>query len=314
MPCNTYIQSLSPYRRAVVLTWAAFAVLTLIFVIVFCAILEEGVWSGYDSRPCENYCENSHQCDHNMSERPVIQQPVNAWTNLAYLLVGLWPLVRCGVDVRTVIFCFACAYICLGSFVFHASLTVFWMNMDVAGMFTVLTALVGHGFHVVTGISWRLLAIPVLAVAVAVPLVKKEMYKAGLGSDTWFKGSIILILILDLILVVARGRRIIQDIDRSRTRRAKASEMARVVFTASLPLAMFALAVMIRSRDVSKEWCNPDSIIQGHGVWHILTAMAIHIIWRFFDRNRLAELLTPSRDSEDNNEQVEKGVAEEGGT
>jgi hypothetical protein len=29
-------------------------------------------------------------------------------------------------------------------------------------------------------------------------------------------------------------------------------------------------------------WCNPSSLIQGHGFWHLLVALAIYFLYRFY--------------------------------
>jgi len=35
---------------------------------------DEGIWTDQISFECDEYCENSHQCGHEMKDRPTVQQ------------------------------------------------------------------------------------------------------------------------------------------------------------------------------------------------------------------------------------------------
>lgn len=56
-------------------------------------------------------------------------------------------------------------------------------------------------------------------------------------------------------------------------------------FWAGLASFFVAYAIWLTGTD-SHPWCNPDSLIQAHGVWHLLTALATWCFFKFFRTER----------------------------
>ena len=297
------------------MTLSFFVAVASIFVVVFLVILEEyGQWSDYKSGNCEGVCESSNQCDHEMEDRPTIQQPVNAWTNLAYILAGLWPIIHIRRDISTFVYLMASIYLGVGSFMFHASVTSFWQSLDVAATYGIIATVTFHGIYALTNISWRWLALPLLGLVVAFSIVKKDMDASGMGSKRMLPLMVSIIVSEHVLLVGAYVCKIL-------TRRPRAMSSASVndsvewkfvvklVLLASTPGFLFGLAVLLHQKDSTKEWCMPDSFWQGHGAWHILTAFANLLIWIFFDNHRMVNILAPppaSTASIDDDENLEK--------
>ncbi|CAB9527662.1 expressed unknown protein [Seminavis robusta] len=295
-------------RRSLAITLAIFSLVAYDFAFVFLLILplvEGGVWSSYDSGHCEGLCENSHQCDHTMAERPVIQQPANTWTNLAFILVGLWPIVAIRQDISTIVFLLVKTFVGISSFVFHASITTFWQHLDAAAVQTSLCTLVFHGIHCVSArrISWAWLAPINLATAIVLCVFKKEIDDEVGHLNTWIF-FVSVLLFLACCLLCANGIRIF------RRRQPVAEEMAMLgeddqsqgttssseqpptskwkscfwmLGAAMAPMIIFAGAVVLNRFSKNRSLCDPTSPFQAHAVWHVLNAIASLLVWLAFD-------------------------------
>lgn len=268
--------------RALVLTAAISVGVFAVMAVVFGLALDRGVWAEYDSFRCDEYCEYSNQCDHEIADRPAVQQPANTWSNLFFLLAGLLVVTR-RFDVGTMTFALSTGYLFLGSFLFHASITRFWQVADVAGIYAVLWVLVGHAVHRTSGWAWHWIVIPVGILDVVFTAFKRDMDSVGLGSTVWL---IVFLVILVIFVAVHAGFTINKIPDNAKGRGGK---IAVVVTMAILPGVLFGLGFMCRALDVNRTWCDPDSAIQGHAFWHFFAAVAMYFTWRFFDRSRLRE-------------------------
>jgi len=52
-------------------------------------------------------------------------------------------------------------------------------------------------------------------------------------------------------------------------------------------LIVFGVAFLIQQRsDTNKPWCQPDDVVQGHAIWHLLTA-AVTVILFFYLRTEI---------------------------
>ena len=55
-------------------------------------------------------------------------------------------------------------------------------------------------------------------------------------------------------------------------------------------------------KDANKEWCDPGSKMQWHGVWHCFTGFSSLWLWVFYDMNKLKDTLaTSGRDNVSSN-------------
>jgi hypothetical protein len=64
----------------------------------------------------------------------------------------------------------------------------------------------------------------------------------------------------------------------ARRMRAGAGSLA----AALLPLGLIGIGYGVRALDVSRAWCDPASWLQGHALWHLLSAASLYAAWRFF--------------------------------
>ena len=200
-----------------------------------------------------------------------IRQPINTYSNLAYILVGLlilahardaqaranlmsshhaYPLIFGGVTMA----------IGVGSFFYHASLTFVGQWFDLVGMylfasFALLYTLArlrpmrgttfAIGYVVMNAMLGYLLVVN--------PDVRRQVFAAMIYG---------VIALEALVLLAERPR------------------MQTRYFIGAL--SSLAVAYGIWMLDESRVWCDPSSILQGHALWHFLTAASAGLLYLYY--------------------------------
>ncbi len=216
------------------------------------------VWSSLTPGDCAEYCEHSFRCGL-PATRSVVQQPLNAWSSLAYLFVGLLTL---GSTTRrsatTWLFATSCAVLAVGSFGFHATVTRELQWLDMVGAYGVLVAVAARGFTRAFAVDERRAVVAALAVDALIAVCKWRLDSG---------------VVLPLLVVVA-------GVPFVRLVRAG----LRSIVAGAWPLLLGGAAVALRTLDVSRALCWPDSaVFQGHALWHVLTAAALGVGFALFD-------------------------------
>jgi len=216
-----------------------------------------GAWSGFTAGDCAEYCESSHRCG-SLESRRVVHQPLNAWSNLAFVFVGVLALAR-PFTLGAGLFAASAVLLGVGSFLFHASITREMQWLDMVGTYAALVAVLACGVHRVWGAAWSLL----LPAALGLDLL--------IARYKWHLEATIAIPIL-LIAIAIPMTHIV------RTGRGGAT-------AALAPLALFIAAYGVRELDVRHIACDPASVLyQGHALWHLLTAASLGASYRFLER------------------------------
>jgi hypothetical protein len=219
---------------------------------------EAGAWSGLTLGDCTEYCEGSHRCG-SLDSRPVVQQPLNAWSNLAYVFVGALALAR-PFTLGAGLFAASTLLLGAGSFLFHASITREMQWLDMVGTYCALVALLACGVHRVWRTAWSLLLPASLGLDLLIARYK------------WHLEATVAIPILLVAIAVPTTRAV-------RTGSGRAT-------VALVPLALFLVAFGVRELDVRHIGCDPASVLyQGHTLWHLLTAASLGASYRFFERS-----------------------------
>lgn len=219
-------------------------------------------WADLAPGDCAEYCEASTRCGP-PATRAAVQQPVNAFSNLAYLFVGLLALRR-GSPTHA-LFAASCVVLAVGSFAFHATTTRAAQHLDMVGTYGVVVALAARG----AARAWAVDARRAVAVALVVD-----------AAIAVFKWRLDARVVLPLLCVAA------------------AAPLARVAGPRALvPLVLLVVAFACRQLDVARVWCDPDSALQGHAAWHVLTAAALGVGFAQLDdaRNDDAPASVPGR-------------------
>lgn len=273
--------------------WSTLLVVTLSLVGLSRAGLNRNVWEGWrESRELRrpSYAERIYIND-------VFRTRANTWSNLAFVLVGLYGFGLGAHDLRrsspsgggylvrtpalSLAFGLACCYLGAGSALFHASLTRFGQQLDVAAMYAPLLVLIAVslgrwipclpvGRHRRTLPTW-----PISLILVTVASVLLFRYKWSMSSQ---------FVLCTLIATVG----LFALLDRFHAfRKVDARWLAG-------SCAALVAAVICRQLDVAGRFTGPDFWLQGHALWHVLTSLSLGCMY-FYHRSETTTSPAPAR-------------------
>jgi hypothetical protein len=269
------------------MAWGGFAALTLLLIVVFLAYREVNVWEGW--RPGKGlmnpiYTEAIH-------EHSVFRTRANTWSNLAYLFVGFYAIAIAVFDRRrawpagfgyvvrtpamTGLFGAACCYLGFASGLMHASLNRWGQQLDVASMYAPILALIAIGLGAlcpripVGGRAGFVPTWPVLAGLVIAVDALLYAYKWSMSSQTVLTALILTLGAACGVHAVRRSRRF-------------------ALRWCAIAVAALLLAVFFRQIDIAGRFTGPDAWLQGHVLWHFLTAASLGTGYMFFRSERIS--------------------------
>ena len=225
--------------------------------------LPEGCpWSGF-TPPNVDWCEEE-LCSW-------IVNPAGTWSNLAYIGIGvlMWQRARRWGNPRLSLFGPASVAVGVGSFAYHASYSYLLQFFDFVGMFLFCFTVISANAVRLRWVSPRrqtaFFLTGVAFLSALVPVV----------SETAFP-------IQGLVGVLIAGI-LGQEIAIHRGREADSSPTIYAAFW--LALLLLALAGAASLADLTRVWCDPQNHwVQGHAVWHVLTAASLYALFVFYAR------------------------------
>jgi len=254
--------------------WAAFLVLTMVVAALFFWGREVDVWANLEEarelrRPI--YTEAVYI-------ESIFRTRANTWSNLAYVLVGLYALGLAlhdrrrtgpanhviGHPILSLGFGAACVLLGFASGIFHASLTRWGQQLDVASMYPPLMVLAAMGL----GRLWPRFGAggpptaPALVAVVAVAGVLFYHYK-------WQMSAVQVMVTLILLVFAFRCYEFFR----------KAPMDGRWFH---LAFAFLVVGVFFRQIDVAGRFTGPDAWFQGHALWHGFTAASLGCIYLYY--------------------------------
>ncbi len=202
----------------------------------------------------------------------LVLQPANSWSSYGYAFVGFLMIVESqGVAWKSrfrseaaTAFGLTAIFVGLGSVLLHATLTLWGQFFDVMGMY--LTG----GFMLISALSrWRGLP-PRLAIILYLALVSALVLVLYQIPDVrrW---------LFAVVLVAA----IVIELGFARPRRAR----IRVSYYFA-GIATKAVAFTIWNLDQHGTLCSPESLLQGHAVWHLLGATSLWLTFLYYRSER----------------------------
>lgn len=218
-----------------------------------------------------------------------LRTSANSWSNLAYFLIGFYCILLARSDRKIIavegptnanfiqrnpllstFYGFNCCILGFGSFLFHASLTRIGQQFDVGGMFAIVFATlliplaqsISYFGKNRSALSEKKVCLW-LAVITALTIVLTFLFKWQIPTNALM--STVSLLTIALLLL------------------NKWLQPYRTVFLFIIASLCFQfLAGWIRGLDIQKVFSGPDDILQGHAVWHCLSAIAIALSYLYF--------------------------------
>ncbi len=203
-------------------------------------------------------------------------QPSDTYSNLGYVLAGLLllgyaaaqPLIPNGANLLrrapayANVFGLAIIAIGLGSLLFHGTLTFAGQFTDLLGMYLFSNLLLVYNLARLLRLKGGALAalyVGLTAALAALMLVAPDFRRVP------FAAGIAAALILEVVLAV-----------RLKPRMQPAWLLS--------GLASFGLAYVVWTLDNTGVWCDPNSWIQGHALWHLFGALATVLAFIYYWR------------------------------
>ncbi len=222
------------------------------------ALSSWGAWRPATCLPADCFCE--------AIQEGMVRQPVNAWSSLAFLLVAFWVTsanARGGKIGGTALgrgeawlFVSSLAIVGLGSAFYHASLTFVGQVIDVSGMYLIATFMLLHRL----GPSW---GVPPLWSVLGFVALNAALMTAQVTAPSLRR------IAFGFLVVAAIG---------VEWRWSRAGR--RWLGAGAL---LMGIAFAIWTLDRWRILCAPESLIQGHALWHVLGAIAAACLYRSYE-------------------------------
>ena len=204
----------------------------------------------------------------------LVLQPSNSWSSFAFVLLGVGialvgarrnaGLQPAFAGLPAIWFGLTSIVIGVGSFLLHATLTLWGQFFDVLGMYLTSAFLIAYAVH-----RWRGLSGPTaIMLYLALCAVLTGFLIAVPETRRW------------LFAVVLIGG-IILELGFARPKRPQI-EVLWFVWGIALQATAFAIWIL----DLTGTWCNGTDLIQGHAVWHLLNAAALWCNYRYYRSER----------------------------
>lgn len=202
----------------------------------------------------------------------LVLQPANSWSSFGFVAVGFWIIHEASRrSARTpfaafpaIWFALTAILIGIGSFLLHATLTLWGQFWDVVGMYLFSAFTLTYAVR-----RWRalgdsaaiLLYLTLCAVLIGLLIAIPE-------TRRWLF-AVVLIADIAIELTFARPKR-------------PGVEVRWYLYGIALQATAFAIWIA----DLTKVWCDGSSLVQGHAVWHFLNAAAVYCGYLYYRSER----------------------------
>ena len=225
--------------------------------------------------PWSNFLPPTMQfCERNLCS--YITTPANTWSNIAYIIIGSYLFFKKKGNTPTYLVLFPIAAISTGiaSFLYHASFTFLFQFFDLSSMYFFSSLLVVLNWHRLNGINdKKIFYIFIVLIFFSMSLL------------LIFKSIGVFIFGLHLVTAIFLEFKIFR---REKSLRSAHQSFSFVYYrNFLLAISCFIIAFLIWILDFKRIICDPENhILQGHAIWHILTAFCYLFLYRFYDEIR----------------------------
>lgn len=229
-------------------------------------------WFGSPTGAGTSFCEAGYS--------GLIKQPVNTWSNLGFIIVGLYigykeskrpqnyskNLFSKGLFFSTF---YATLAVLLGpgSMALHATTTRIGGFFDMLAMFMIASFLVSYASkRLFNLLPLEFFTIFIVLMAICIYFEFQTFKVPFVGHAGSFVFGILLILasIIELFQIFIRNVKI------------------KVGWGISAILAMVLAFYIWNISLTGKPFCDPSSLVQGHGIWHLLNATSIFLLYQYY--------------------------------
>jgi len=209
----------------------------------------------------------------------LIKQPANTWSNLGFVTAGLvmaWQLSQ-GVfsannNSFTASIFYATFFSCLAVLLGPGSMAMHASGGDLGGFFDMLSMYLVASFTLSYAMErffswkpWQFL-ISFALILISCLWADKQNFHIVFG----FFGDFIFFVYISATIIIEALNTYVR----------KLKHKVKWGF-ASLGTILLAFGVWGLST-TDGIWCNPDSLIQGHAIWHLLDAVSVYCLFRFY--------------------------------
>jgi len=205
-----------------------------------------------------------------------VRQPINTWTNLPFLFMGLLLIRKAREDsqnknrynlmlsfpIYTYIYGFSCLYLFLGSTFFHASLVASAQQIDMSGVYALALFPIFYNLNKIYNINYF-------------KITKKTTKRAVKGFISLFLICLIVFSLLkwrlDTFIVIPSMLLMILLTSLYLEYRVPNSTNKTLILVSTLAIA---IGIGFYALDVKKVFCNSNSLFQPHAIWHLFAATA----------------------------------------
>lgn len=210
-----------------------------------------------------------------------IKQPANTWSNAGFVIAGLYigwlsyknRFTSANLMSKTLMFPVAFASIVVflgpGSMAMHATNARWGGFLDLLSMFMISSFVFAYGVKRLFRLPAWLFALLFTAMVVASAKINLSPINTATPyltlSEYIFASQLILSFPIELTI---------------RFRRKTGALIVRGI--GSVLTMCLAFLIWNLSRTTDSWFCNPDSLIQGHAIWHILNAFAAYLLFMYY--------------------------------
>lgn len=220
-------------------------------------------------------------CEFNNLKTSLVQRS-NTWSNLGFLFVGTFIVllsfkdfyrksksIRINLLIDNPIFSFimGCSilYLFIGSFLYHASVRYFFQMIDQTGMYAIVFSFTAfHIFRIWPKYKFK-------SKKSTSKLVVISFFLVNFIFILFFKDVNINIL-FPIVFIIFTALTFIYN--------RKHKNIYSKIFINSLYLLLFSFSSWILDREGIL--CDPNSLFQGHALWHILNSIVLLMIYLYY--------------------------------
>lgn len=220
----------------------------------------------WQNQPLGTAGEFAEYCEHNRMNS-LLRQQMNSYSNIGFIFVGFLLIFSCKEVGRlsqffTIFYSIFLIILGIGSTYYHASLTIEGQRWDMLGTYGIpLSALI---------LSIQGIIAPNNRTFLSILTIVLLFFLVGYFISPFYNLSSKILPPVFIATAIFTSMYIYKNPHKSTLK------------TGIVAILSLAAAVFFRTIDVKKIGCDPESLYQGHALWHLLTATSAYLVYRIY--------------------------------